>query len=102
MSQGQSSSKLPKKYQGNFIWSYGEVDPSTVATLGAKNQFYVNLTDGTLYQKNDEGVTTNWSVCAFSSSGPSQITVNSQNGVEELDFQGEIQVVVSGNTAWER
>lgn len=99
MSQGQSSSKLPKKYQGNFIWSYGEVDPSTVATLGAKNQFYVNLTDGTLYQKNDDGVTTNWSVCAFSSSGPSQITVNSQNGVEELDFQGEIQVVVSGNTA---
>jgi len=99
MSQGQSSSKLPKKYQGNFIWSYGEVDPSAVATLGAKNQFYVNLTDGTLYQKNDEGVTTNWSVCAFSSSGPSQITVNSQNGVEELDFQGEIQVVVSGNTA---
>lgn len=99
MSQGQSSSKLPKKYQGNFIWSYGEVDPSTVATLGAKNQFYVNLTDGTLYQKNDEGVTTNWSVCAFSSSGPSQITVNSQNGVEELDFQGEIAVNVSGNTA---
>lgn len=99
MSQGQSNSNLPKKYQGTKIWSYGNGDPTSIPTLGAKNQFYVNLDDGTLYQKNDEGVTTNWSICAFSTSGPSQITVNGQNGVEELDFQGEIAVNVSGNTA---
>jgi hypothetical protein len=38
----------------------GTVDPTSVATLGVKGSVYLNTSNGNLYQKTDNGSSTNW------------------------------------------
>lgn len=47
------------------------VDPSAVPTLGVKNQVLYLQATNTLYQKQDEGTTTNWSVVTIDQVGES-------------------------------
>lgn len=68
--QGFNFSSLPLNLSASVVYAYGSNDPSVVATKGTKGQFYLKIPTGELYQKNDNGISTNWSLKTFGG-GPS-------------------------------
>lgn len=68
--QGFNSSSLPVGLSSQVVFAYGKDDPTSVPTKGTKGQFYLKLPTGEFYQKNDNGITTNWSLKTFGG-GPS-------------------------------